>query len=332
MNVKSFQAETTSEALAKVRRELGPDALILETKRSGRGIEVLAANERPAPQRIRPASMPSIRPTSGAQRLREDLVGMGFSVVLAERIAAAAQCNLDEEQLDDRKESLAYARELMQLWLNIADELPRTGLRVLALVGSSGVGKTTTIAKLAAQELLSQRRTVVLATCDARRVGGAEALAAYARVLDVPFVMVDSQRDLARARQLAGREGTVYLDTPGIPRYDRAAMDRLAELLASIRGDEIELLLPADSEADSLSETLRRFGRLQPAALCATRVDEALRPGTLLTVLTRAGLPLRHITHGPDVPDDLARPSARDLAIWALPFPGEPHHVPGTEA
>ncbi len=331
MNVKSFSGETTADALKRVRAELGPEALILETKRTPRGIEVLAASERSGPTWTRPPSLASLAATSGAERLRDDLLGQGFSTVLAERIAAAAQCNLDEEQLDDRRESLGYARELLALWLPPAPVVPRSGSRVFALVGATGVGKTTTIAKLAAQEVLRGGRRVALASCDARRLGGVEALAAFARVLEVPFQQVRDRRELERARELAGRDGTLYLDTPGIPRHDRAAMDRLNELLAGIRGDEIELLLAADSEGEAMTETVRRFGRLKPGSLGATRVDEALRPGTLLTALTRASLPLRHCGCGPDVPDDLTTPDGRQLAAWALPLPGEASSLPGLD-
>lgn len=331
MNVKTFQGKTTAEALGRVRSELGPDAVILETKRVTQGIEVLAAAERPGPRVARPLVLPTIEPGSGADRLREDLMGQGFSLVLAERIAAAAYCNLDRPQLDDRRRSLEYARELLALWLPQPPDAESTAGRVLALIGVSGVGKTTTIAKLAAQQLHRASQPVVLASCDLRRLGGAEALEAYARVLGVPFQLVRDKRDLEQGRRLAGRDGTLYLDTPGIPRHDRAAFDRLADLLADLGGDAIELLLGADSEAETMAETVRRFGRLRPAALGATRIDEASRPGTLLTTLARAGLPLCHATCGPDVPDDLTRPSGRELAAWALPLPGEPARLPGTE-
>jgi flagellar biosynthesis protein FlhF len=113
------------------------------------------------------------------------------------------------------------------------------------------------------------------------------------------------------------------LDTPGVPRGDRPAMDRLADLLAGVRREEIELLLAADRDADSLADSVKRFGRLHPGALGATRIDEAVRPGGLLTALARAGLPLRHLGTGPDVPDDIAVADPRRLAAWAVPLPGE---------
>lgn len=332
MNVKIFSGSTTAEALQAVRRELGPEAVVLETRRGATGIEVLAAAERPGPRTARPVITPAESPA--AARLADDLAAQGFSIVFAERIAAAAQCNLDAQQLEDRAQALAYARELIAHWLPIAapEQATARGARVLALVGPSGVGKTTTIAKLAARERLASGRTVVLASCDTRRLGGMEALAAYARVLDVPFQEVQGARDLQRGRDLAGKHGTLYLDTPGIPRHDRAALDRLSELLGALRGEEIELLLAADAEGETLSETVRRFGRLKLGAIGATRIDEALRPGTLLTALTRAGLPLRHCGCGPDVPDDLTTPTGRQLAAWALPLPGERGQIPGAEA
>ena len=324
MLVKTFSGKTGTEALARVREHLGPEACVLEMRRRADGVEVVAAAERPGPRLAAPGPTPAIAaggPPAAAERLRDDLVAWGFSLPFADRIAAAAQCNLDTEQLEDRIAALSYARELVALWVPAS---PAPTPPVLALVGPPGVGKTTTLAKLAALELCRGERAVTLASADCRRLGGAEQLESYARILGVPFATVSNRRELDRARERAGRDAILMLDTPGVPRGDRPAIDRLADLLAGVRREEIELLLAADRDADSLADSVRRFGRLRPGALGATRLDEAVRPGGLVTALARAGLPLRHLGTGPDVPDDIAVADARRVAAWAVPLPGDP--------
>lgn len=323
MLVKTFHGKSATEALSRVRAELGDEACVLETRRGPRGVEVLAAAERPGTVLNRPVNAPDFSGSPAAERLRDDLMAQGFSQPLAEQVAAAAQANLDPERLDDRVGALSYARELVALWVPTTPAGPTRGAKTLVVVGSPGVGKTTTLAKLAARELYSGERRVVLATADQRRLGGAEQLEAYARILGVPFFLVRDRRDLDLARDKAGSRGALFLDTPGIPRNDRVAMDYLAELLAGLQRDEIELLLAADRDSESLADTVRRFSRLRPGALCATRADETVRPGALITAVARAGLPLRHVGFGPDIPDDLVTAETRMVAAWAVPLPGE---------
>lgn len=315
MLIKTVSARSAAEALARVREQLGPDACVLETRRHPCGVEIVAAAERPG-VRVPVPSPPPGDGTDGAARLRDDLVAWGFSLPVAERIAAAAETNLDAEQLADRVTALSYARQFVALWIPATPPAPG---RMLAMVGPPGVGKTTTLAKLAAFELRRGERRVVLATSDVRRLGGAEQLEAYARILGVRFAVARDRQGLERVRAAAGERTLILLDTPGVPRTSPAAMDQLAEILSGVGREEIELLLAADREAEALADSVKRFARLGPGALGATRIDEAMRPGGLVTALARSGLPLRHLGTGPDVPDDLAVADPRWLAAWAVP-------------
>lgn len=345
MLMKRFQAKSSSEALLKVREELGPNAAVLETKRVGSGVEVVAAAERPAPARGAPspgdAGGPmgaestrrhgSTRPPEAGSAwedglpcvesiawLKNDLLSRGFSHYLAERLTAAAGANLDEEIHSRRERVFEYLRDLIALWIPRppADSARH---RLCALVGPPGVGKTTTIAKLAARDRLQHGRRVVLASADDRRLGGAEQLEAFAKVLDVPFVVVRSRSDLTGVLGRVGVEGTIYLDTPGVRRGDQAAIERLSKVLRGTRPDEIELLLAADRDARGINETVDRFRPLSPGALGATRTDESVSQGALVSALARAHLPIRHVTNGPDIPDDIEDADTHRLARWALP-------------
>ncbi len=329
MLVKTFHGRSCTEVFAHVRDSLGADAAILETRRVATGVEVTAAAERPetertaaAPQTTRGA-IPLSAPAGGLDWLAELLATRGFSPFLCERITQAAEANLDENARADRDAVLGYAQTLLALWVQAGPpQRDRRETSVRALIGPSGVGKTSTCAKLAARDVVEGRR-VVLASADDRRLGGAEQLEQYARILGVPFQVVRHRRDIDAARRLAGADGVVYLDTPGIPRGDAAALDELRNLLGAVRADEIELLLAADRDAETLADTVQRFRPLGPNAVSATRTDEAVRRGALVTAVARARLPLRVVGNGPDVPYDIEPADSRRLAAWALAAPEE---------
>jgi flagellar biosynthesis protein FlhF len=345
MLLKRFQAKSSSEALARVKEELGPNAAILETRRTRTGVEVVAAAERPKAQGLAPrreraggemrgegtAALSSRPPNALGSAmdedlpcpatmtwLKRDLLGRGFSPYLAERLTAAAGANLDADVHTSRPRVYEYLRDLISLWIpdSARDE---AGRRQCVVVGPPGVGKTTTIAKLAARDRLQSGRSVVLASADDRRLGGAEQLRAFARVLEVPFFVLRTRADLTQARDRAGKGGMLYVDTPGIRRGDAAALEQLSQLLGGVRRDEIELLLAADRDARGLYETVERFRSLEPGAIGATRTDESVSQGALVSALTRAHLPVRHVAMGPDIPDDIEDADARRLATWALP-------------
>lgn len=335
MMVKTFHGRTCSDALNNVRLSLGPDAAILETRQGDMGIEVVAALARPEPAPCfqpassSPESMSASHAPTGTLVREEDwvedfLVMRGFSYFLANRVASAVRANLDPEQQDDRERVLDYARTLLELWLKVpASAAQRTGVETCVLVGPSGVGKTTTVAKMAAREMVHADRRVVIASTDDRRLGGAEQMEAFARVLGAPFQSVNSQRELEKARVAAGKDGIVFLDTPGVPRGDRRAMDRLADIVTRVTPDEITLLLAADRDAATLADAVHRFRPLRPGRSSATRTDETVRPGALVSALVRSRLPIVDITNGPDVPDDIEAADSRRLAAWALSSPEE---------
>ncbi|UCF66040.1 MAG: hypothetical protein JSV80_09530 [Acidobacteriota bacterium] len=339
MLIKTFKASTATQALAEVRQALGPDTALLETRRVGGRIEVLAAAERPRPVTSRPpaneigeTSLPrnvggiveaggNISDSAdGAAELYEQLRASGFAQELTQRIVSLARERLVQRQLADPQLRLRYTRRVISGLLRRTTAVMAANTGLVALVGAPGVGKTTTAAKLAAHALVEQRgRRVVLASADTRRLGGAEQLDGYARAFDVPFYLVREPNDLARIRERAGEGGLVLLDTPGVPRADRRGLAALAMTLRGVSSSEIELLLSADSDSATMADVIRRFQPLEPGALCATRTDETVRPGHLVSAVARARLPLRHLGCGPDVPEDLEPVDPNKLAAWAVP-------------
>ena len=186
--------------------------------------------------------------------------------------------------------------------------------RVVALVGPTGVGKTTTIAKLAADFRLRQRRRVGLVAVDTYRVAAVEQLRTYADIIELPMEVAATPRDVRAAiGRLSGQE-LILVDTAGRSPRDGVRIQELRSLLAECRADEVHLVLSSVSGGVRLEKTAEQFTSVGVTALLLTKLDEAGGLGGLLPLLRGSRLPLSYLTHGQNVPDDIEAADSRKLA------------------
>jgi flagellar biosynthesis protein FlhF len=183
--------------------------------------------------------------------------------------------------------------------------------RAVAIVGATGVGKTTTVAKLAAQAKLNADTRVALVTCDTNRIGAIEQLRTYAQVLGVPFRVAASAQEMAAARAAFSSSDLLLIDTPGLSPKDERAIGALSELLAPARPDEVHLALPASGSESALLHAWRAFQPLAPSRLLFTKLDEAVTYGVILSVADQVKAELSYLTTGPRIPEQIeaANPS-----------------------
>jgi len=240
------------------------------------------------------------------------LADLGIEPGIAREIAEEIPDSSDS----DRARFLPLGLLSRRVAADCADPVMAGG--VIALVGPTGVGKTTTIAKLAARYAARfGARDVALVTMDHYRVGAPEQLFTYGRLLGVPVHAVGANDDLGETLNRLRDRKLILIDTAGMSQRDKALNAQLERLRAI--GDELHtfLVLAANAQPASIEEVVRRFGQLTPAGCVLTKIDEASRVGGVLSVAIRRNLPIAYFTDGQRVPEDLHAASADRLVLRA---------------
>ena len=190
--------------------------------------------------------------------------------------------------------------------------------RVVALVGPTGVGKTTTIAKLAANFRLLDRHKVGLITVDTYRIAAVEQLRTYADIIDLPMEVVSTPREMREAVCRLSHLDLILMDTAGRSPRDELKLQELKSMLSEAAADEVHLVLSATAGAHALNKTARHFADVGTTALILTKLDEATGLGNLLPLLRGCDLPLSYVTNGQKVPDDIQSADREKLAAATL--------------
>jgi len=192
--------------------------------------------------------------------------------------------------------------------------------RLIACVGPTGVGKTTTLAKLAAHAALEKGLPTAIITLDTFRVGAIEQMKRFASLIDVPFFVAHDEASLLNA--LRSCPDIVLVDTPSRGPKDEAAMSRLQLCLDSI-GDDYErdvlLAIPAHMRTADTQDLVRSYSKMNPTACVLTKLDETTRRGGAVSGAIAARLDIAFLSHGPKVPEDLCLATPNEVALAVLP-------------
>lgn len=190
--------------------------------------------------------------------------------------------------------------------------------KVVALVGPTGVGKTTTIAKLAANFKLRAGLRVGLVTVDTYRIAAVDQLRTYAEIIDIPMKVVSGPRDMPRVLNELSDLDLVLIDTAGRSPSDELQLQELKTLLAEGPVDEVHLVLSLAASTRSLIDTARHFAGVRTSSMILTKLDESPGLGQLLAALPELPFPISYLTTGQNVPDDIEPAVAARLARLVL--------------
>jgi flagellar biosynthesis protein FlhF len=354
MRIKRFTADDMTQAMRLVRRELGPRAVILSTGRpAGGGVEISAAVEAetaspdaprgPAPDGA-PAEEAAQTSISDLARRLEGLSDRVSRHLVAAEAAAGFAARPEVapiyHHLADQEVAPELIRRLLDgLWApNGAGLLPRLSIRckkmisagyplrpqkgrpvVWALVGPTGAGKTTTIAKLAAVFGLRQGLKVGMIAADAFRMAAAEQLQFYGRIMETPTrLAADAAEMKAAVEDMAGMD-LILVDTVGRAPDDAGALREMAAALAGAPGLVSHLVLACPTRARDQERITKGFAIFKPQSLIFTKLDEPRTIGPMLNQMNRTGLPVSYLTCGQKVPDDLEEADRAGLARRILP-------------
>jgi flagellar biosynthesis protein FlhF len=255
------------------------------------------------------------------------LMGIGLDSALARQIAD----EMPESSSGERARFLPMGLLARKIPVFKNEWLDAGG--VVALVGPTGVGKTTTIAKLAARYARDfGLREVALITTDHYRIGAQEQLFTYGRLLGVPVLTADTHKELEQALDRLRDRKLVLIDTAGMsPRDGNLAsqMDMLAAISAPVR---TALVVGANSQMADLQDQFKRFAPASPSAAILTKLDEATRVGAVISVLVKQGLPMAYVADGQRVPEDIHVARADQLVIRAMQLARTQAPTPDEEA
>ena len=256
---------------------------------------------------------------------RTGLISLGVAPAVADRwirstsgFAANLGDRFEQSWLEQMRRSVA--REVR---LSGPIQLNPGQRRVVALIGPTGVGKTTTVAKLAAGFRIQSKRRVGLLTIDTFRIAAVQQLQAYAQIMDLPMSVVESADQMRDAIERLGDVDLILIDTAGRSPKGDMNVESLADLLGTAQPDVTHLVISATSTAAVVRSAIDGFAAARPTATILTKLDEAPYTAGVLSAITTSnefvGMPVSYITNGQHVPEDIAIATTDRLVARLLP-------------
>lgn len=353
--LRRFRGSTLREAIKKAESALGPQIAVVATYHSTSWASFLPAMQQPAFYEVE-VELPAtdIKATDTADSLQRDdlrevhravsrleetgddplrlwdvpatllapyqyLIRSGVKDDYAERIVRhAAACHNARDLMDDASAWQA-ALDATADGFSIAHRpaFEHGEKRVVLVVGPTGVGKTTSIAKMAAHMQLTDETSLGLISCDMFRIAAVEQLDTYARIMNLPFAAADNAQTAADA--VAEMQADwILIDTPGLSPLDTDQMAILSELSQVLSPDETHLVLPLEAAGRWAKLAFDKFQPLCPDRLIVTKTDETDFHGSLVNLAAELRLPFSYVTNGQRVPEDFFAADPDRLAQMIL--------------
>ncbi len=196
---------------------------------------------------------------------------------------------------------------------------PASGPDVYVLIGPTGVGKTTSLAKLAAKCVLGEGLNVGVITIDTFRVGAVDQLREYASLLGIELAVAFSAQELSKQIQNFYNKDVVFIDTPGRSQFDSLGIKSIAECLSGISGLCTLMVVPAGIRREDAESMFQSYSTLRPSAMIVSKTDESVRCDGLTKLFDLAKIPVVYLADGQRVPEDLHAASPGIIASLIMP-------------
>ena len=257
----------------------------------------------------------------GLARFRQESEHLAkmYQTLTANGISKGKTCHIIDEMRKGRLPEKDYvsclklAEKTIALSLSKNEGISKTR-RIKAFIGPTGVGKTTTLAKLAASFCVDKRKKVGLITMDTFRIAAVEQLKVYAKIIDVPLQVATSKISFEKSLKALSDADVILVDTPGRSPNDAEFIKHIHETFSKDTGAEINLLLSPSMSRDHLLETENYYRLTGYDNLILTKVDECSRYGVIYDLVRHAGKPVGYLTNGQNVPQDIENATPEKLA------------------
>jgi len=346
MQINRYRAKSISEATAKVKSELGPDAIILATKKIDGGRKGPCFEIAALPEKANHTQEPYHELKSDLMRIKDMIYLLNTSGGIAERLimkpavmsvytrllksgisdhcarlflnsAGVLNTHVATEN-QDQVNKLIAKEILKQIDTQVSVNQPGGEQELIALVGTTGVGKTTTIAKLAARFMLKEKKRVGLISIDNYRIGAMEQLKAYADILGIPCFPAFNRKDLLYVLKRLTQHDVILIDTAGQSQYDTSRISELHRMLTEDLEIRSHLLLSVTTSEDEMYRTALNFAPLKYQNYIFTKTDEAQKKGSIINQLMKLNLPVSYLTNGQNVPEDIEMATKENIVRLIL--------------
>jgi len=263
-----------------------------------------------------------------APQMPEQLFDMYIDLIQREVADEIAQELISHVQRDMTGNQIMSVDLVRQKLVNVMDDMIRTTgpisrningqPRVVVLIGPTGVGKTTSVAKIAANLKLRQDQKVGLITIDTYRIGAIDQLRMYAQIIDVPLKVVLTPVELKDAVDSLRDMDVILIDTAGRSQKDELKLQELKTFLNAAQPDEVHLVISSTANHSHMINAVEKFKTLGVDRIILTKLDEAISFGVVLSVLRKVDASISYITTGQDVPDDIEVAGGKKLARLLL--------------